>query len=1007
MKKIKAISFILIAICSISFFGMTTVCAAVTKQSVPYLNEFSMAGYVPSGTDGWTVQNPDDSTISVANGRLTVSGSDAKKIVNNRAVFLDFEPISSGVVVLEMDLYTPTTPGFNANLGLFDCYDSDGKQVTFLRLNGRGFPATYINDWSDSNNLVSNHLSWGSNGNLYHHLRIEVDFENHVWRAWQGATGTEGGEITNTRQYISKGQVSDFPFFTTDAKDIARVKIAMTCEAQYIDNLKIYQKVEAEQTQNRYSLQVGENKQAGISYKPAGAVISDWVWESQDESVVTVNQNGLMCAKAVGITKVYAKSVMYGFSFCYDVQVSKQAEDITIDQSAAILFVGETKQLSCSPVPHGALTGAIEWSSSNQGVATVNRDGVVTGVSAGTAVISARSEYGGCASYEIRIEQMDDSNSAIYISNADFDSKYLSATGWIPVSQDSNGVAPQWVSGGVDSKDGCIKLVNKAYAQHYFDGLKEGERYTLSFWLKADSYEDGSFATVDIGYQGWHFAKWKTFYDEHSTWQKKTFDFVMPKNAGRPSVLLRLSGPGEVYFDHIRVINQKTPTELSLYSDGLRLNSVVKNAPLLRSNLHYMPKTAGESKLLTVYENNGRFASMSPISSATEGASADIENLIDVSKLKEDSGVSVLAWDSVAGMKPEQQKSVLFSKNKTKMSSVFDFFVTNRMRGIYGGPADMYDEKLHNLIDIYGLNTYLFNIIGTHYGGNICKDMDALDRVLDDAEALAEEKGIKIFPKISYGANATVSNTAYGAFHPGSAHNLSLPCPRAKEYWKAQVTDVLSVVAKHKKLTGAVVDLEMYSGGKTSYGSPCFCDRCVADFDAACNQQLSLIAAENRNAYTKENGLYAMYQNWHSMEITKITSEVRKTLHAINPDLIIGYMPQSEWIGGVSQGLGTGEMPAVVFNENEYKGRIDYMYGIQEINRIADLPTVHATGLWSNENEAISAENFAAYAQEAAENSMGYWIYSTSEMFSSENPQAYYDALKQANDALDTKYGIQ
>ena len=62
---------------------------------------------------------------------------------------------------------------------------------------------------------------------------------------------------------------------------------------------------------------------------------------------------------------------------------------ITLNKSIAFVQVGKTVKINASLQPSGA-TGDVSWSSSNTSIATVNNNGIVTGVSLGSAVITAR-----------------------------------------------------------------------------------------------------------------------------------------------------------------------------------------------------------------------------------------------------------------------------------------------------------------------------------------------------------------------------------------------------------------------------------------------------------------------------------------------------------------------------------------------------------------------------------------------------------------------------------------
>ena len=70
---------------------------------------------------------------------------------------------------------------------------------------------------------------------------------------------------------------------------------------------------------------------------------------------------------------------------------------VALDKTTASIYVGNTTTLVATVTPADATIDGITWSSNNESVATVDESGVVTGVAAGTATITATTENGGFA----------------------------------------------------------------------------------------------------------------------------------------------------------------------------------------------------------------------------------------------------------------------------------------------------------------------------------------------------------------------------------------------------------------------------------------------------------------------------------------------------------------------------------------------------------------------------------------------------------------------------------
>ena len=116
----------------------------------------------------------------------------------------------------------------------------------------------------------------------------------------------------------------------------------------------------------------------GTTY-PEGQTI---LWTSSDGKVVTVSEDGTVTAVGEGEAVITAS-----FGSCTaDCSVTVAMPSVTLDQAALSLYPGDTSALSAAVEPEGA---QILWTSSDEGVVRV-KDGALTAVGAGTAVITAR-----------------------------------------------------------------------------------------------------------------------------------------------------------------------------------------------------------------------------------------------------------------------------------------------------------------------------------------------------------------------------------------------------------------------------------------------------------------------------------------------------------------------------------------------------------------------------------------------------------------------------------------
>lgn len=78
----------------------------------------------------------------------------------------------------------------------------------------------------------------------------------------------------------------------------------------------------------------------------------------------------------------------------FDTEEDVPVTGVTVAPTAASVAEGATTQLTATVAPADATTKALTWSSSDTSVATVNASGLVTGVNAGSATITATTTDG-------------------------------------------------------------------------------------------------------------------------------------------------------------------------------------------------------------------------------------------------------------------------------------------------------------------------------------------------------------------------------------------------------------------------------------------------------------------------------------------------------------------------------------------------------------------------------------------------------------------------------------
>src|SRR5438876_631796 len=145
------------------------------------------------------------------------------------------------------------------------------------------------------------------------------------------------------------------------------------------------------------SIRVGQTLQLTATPKDlAGGTLTGRtvMWTSSNTSVATVSGSGMVAGVTAGSAMITATSEGKSSTAALTVTTVPVAS-LAISPTTATLRVGQTLQLTATPKDSagGTLTGRmVTWTSSNTSGATISASGLVAGVAAGSATITATSE---------------------------------------------------------------------------------------------------------------------------------------------------------------------------------------------------------------------------------------------------------------------------------------------------------------------------------------------------------------------------------------------------------------------------------------------------------------------------------------------------------------------------------------------------------------------------------------------------------------------------------------
>ena len=295
--------------------------------------------------------------------------------------------------------------------------------------------------------------------------------------------------------------------------------------------------------QEAATLAVGNSLQLTASVTPANASNKTLIWESANTEIATVGDNGKVNALKPGSTIITVQSTDgSNISAQCALTVVAFVEGISLNITTATIAEGQSLQLEATVSPEFANNKAIEWSSSNEAVATVSKEGKVTAISKGTTIITANSTDGSqvSASCDVNVVKLvsgivlsetemtlNEGESVALIASVTPELADNKAVTWTSSNEsvatvDEDGVITAHIQGNAiitaKSTDGSnisascavtvVKLVTSIYIGNTIVGMAIGDQTTITAYaIPSDATnphlcwysEDESVATVENG----------------------------------------------------------------------------------------------------------------------------------------------------------------------------------------------------------------------------------------------------------------------------------------------------------------------------------------------------------------------------------------------------------------------------------------------------------------------------------------------------------------------------
>lgn len=199
-----------------------------------------------------------------------------------------------------------------------------------------------------------------------------------------------------------KGKIKAKRVGNTVITAVSRDKLKVKAQCK----VRVIQRAKSIKIKPNYAIcYVGGTRQLSVVMQPKSTTLHSVTWESEDTSIATVENNGMVRGIAEGETRIVATTKDGGKKKAYCVlKVTEKvpATSIVVAQSELTLKKGDSTELAYSVLPNNT-SDNISFASDNKRVAKVSKSGIVSAVGTGNCTITIMSDGGVTSTVSVNV----------------------------------------------------------------------------------------------------------------------------------------------------------------------------------------------------------------------------------------------------------------------------------------------------------------------------------------------------------------------------------------------------------------------------------------------------------------------------------------------------------------------------------------------------------------------------------------------------------------------------